>query len=58
MARKKKKEDLIIGKPKVKLPKYSAKKALLSGGDRKLVSEGRTGYFDKEMVEERKKWLS
>lgn len=48
----------LVGKPKVKLPKYSAKKALLKGRNfnEKLVGEGRTGYFDAEMVEETK-WL-
>ena len=48
----------IVGKPKVSLPSYSARKALLQGsGNYHLVKEGKVGTFDKELMEERIKWL-
>jgi len=55
---KKKKQQRILTKPKVKLPRFSAEKAILKDkGYHRLVSEGRVGTFDEEMMEEAK-WLS
>jgi DNA-directed RNA polymerase alpha subunit len=48
----------LLKKPKLKLPKVSARKAIVSGDDRQsLVREGRTGYFKEEMVREQT-WLN
>ncbi len=49
----------ILGKPKIKLPKYSAERAIMKGlpDKARLVSEGETGYFKKE-YEKESKWLS
>jgi hypothetical protein len=47
----------ILKKPKVTLKKISAEKIILKNGNQALVKEGRTGFFNKEMVEETK-WLS
>lgn len=60
--KKKKSKSLIKGKllkkPQAKLPSVSPKKFITSGlGHNSLVKEGRTGYFNKEMMEETK-WLS
>ena len=47
----------ILTKPKAKLPSYDPTKMLMKGTGNKLVSEGRTKYFDEEYREETK-WLS
>jgi hypothetical protein len=46
-------------KPKADLPKYSAVSAVkkIAENTEPLVKEGRTGYFQKEMMEEKRKWL-
>jgi len=47
----------ILKTPTQKLPSYDAKKIIMKGERQSLVREGRTGFFNKEMVEETK-WLS
>jgi hypothetical protein len=47
----------ILKKPTQKLPSYDSKRILLKGEKKALVTEGRTGYFNKELMEE-VKWLS
>jgi hypothetical protein len=48
----------LLKKPTAKLPKVSARKAIVSGDDRqRLVREGRTGYFQEELMEEAR-WLN
>jgi hypothetical protein len=55
---KKRKEKKFIKKPKAKLPSVDPKKFITKGlGHTPLVGEGRTGYFNQEMMGERK-WLS
>ena len=55
---KESKKKRILSKPKAKLPSTDPKKFLTHGLERQsLVREGRTGYFNKEMMEEAK-WLS
>jgi hypothetical protein len=46
----------VLSKPTAKLPSTDPKKFIRGGGDR-LVREGRTGFFNEEMMEETK-WLS
>ena len=47
-----------LKKPKAKLPSTDPKKFITEGlGKQSLVREGRTGYFNEEMMEEAK-WLS
>ncbi len=60
--KKSKKKGLFKGKflkkPTVKVPSVDPKKFITKGlGHQGLVKEGRTGYFNKEMMEETK-WLS
>ena len=51
-------EHTILKKPTTKLPSVSARKAIVSGDDRqRLVNPGRTGYFNKELMEEAR-WLN
>ena len=53
-----KKVKKISRKPKIKIQKLSAEKAILKDkGVHRLVSEGRTGTFREELMEEAK-WLS
>ena len=48
----------LLKKPKAKLPSTDPKGFITRGlGKPKMVSEGRTGYFNSEMMEETK-WLS
>ncbi len=48
----------ILKKPTVKPPSVDPKKFITQGaGHQALVKEGRSGYFNKEMMEETK-WLS
>ncbi len=56
--KKSKKQHRILAKPKVKIQGFSAEKAILKDkGYHRLVSEGRVGTFDEELMEEAK-WLS
>jgi hypothetical protein len=47
----------ILKTPTQKLPSYDAKKIIMKGERQVLVREGRTGFFNRELMEEAK-WLS
>ncbi len=48
----------LLKKPSVKLPSIDPKRFITHGaGHQSLVKEGRSGYFNKEMMEETK-WLN
>lgn len=54
---KKKKKKRMLSKPKAKMPSIDPAKTISAGGEKKLVREGRMGYFHPEEMEDRIKWI-